>query len=77
MILEKQMRMGYNLNKKISGVLHMSTIKKKNKSLTISKKSVYIIINPWKRRQIARRKAAAEALKGIWADKDDSFFTER
>lgn len=55
----------------------MLTIKKQKQSKTISKKSVYNIINPLKRRQLARRKAAAEALKGIWADKDDSFFTER
>jgi hypothetical protein len=55
----------------------MFSPKKQKQSETTSKKSVYIIINPWKRRQIARRKAAAEALKGIWADKDDSFFSGR
>jgi|GEM_PF-6961232 len=56
----------------------MLTIKKQKQSQTVSKKkSVYNIVNPLKRRQISLRKAAAEALKGIWADKDDSFFTER
>ena len=28
------------------------------------------------KKEIARRKAAAEALKGMWENKDDSFFTE-
>ena len=55
----------------------MLTKKNQKQSQTVSKKSVGIIVNPLKRRQIARKKAAAEALKGIWADKDDSFFTER
>lgn len=55
----------------------MFTLKKQNKIQNSSKKKLYIIFTPWKRRQIARRKAAAEILKGIWANKEDSFFTER
>jgi len=56
----------------------MFIIKKQDKKVQNSSgKKVYIILNPLKHRQIARRKAAANALKGIWADKDDSFFTER
>jgi len=56
----------------------MFTIKKQDKKAQNSSvKKVHIILNPLKRRQIARRKAAANALKGIWSDKDDSFFTER
>ena len=50
---------------------------KKKQQSQAAKKPVYTIVNPLKRRQIARRKAAAEALKGIWADKDDSFFKIR
>ena len=65
------------MNKNDAGVLVMLMRKKQKQSPTVSKKTVYAIVNPLKRRQIARRKAAAEALKGIWADKDDSFFTER
>lgn len=49
----------------------------RQKRVPAPKKAVRIVINPLKRREIARRKAAAEKLKGIWADKDDSFFEKR
>ena len=29
------------------------------------------------KKEIAQRKAAAEALRGIWEDKDDNFFAEQ